>query len=110
MKQALITLVLLFFVHAAFAQFDKASCSEILKGYDKSNEDFVQLYVATLDFTKVKQKFDISWLKGFKLNFMDKVLDIEYTSDKGTYHTFLPYTEIVKINTSKTSVDIIIRD
>jgi hypothetical protein len=108
--QVLMTMILMLSVNTAFAQFDKASCSEILKGYDKSNQYFTQLHIASLDFEKIKLKFDISWLKDFKINFMDQVLNIEYTSDKGVFQTYIPYTEIVKINTSKTAVDILIRE
>lgn len=94
----------------AFAQFDKTTCQELLKPYAKSNEDFVKMNIATLDFSTHHQKFDINWLSGFNFNFLEKVLDVEYKTDKGTFHLYIPYVEITKINTSKTSLDIIIRD
>lgn len=94
----------------AFAQFDSQTCEELLKPYIKSNKDFAKMNIATLDFSEHHQKFDINWLLDFKFNFMEKVLDVEYKTDKGTFHLYIPYIEIVKINTSKTSLDIIIRD
>jgi len=91
-----------------FAQFDSQTCEVLLKPYVKSNKDFVKMNIATLDFSKHHQKFDINWLLDIK--FLEKVLDVEYKTDKGTFHLYIPYVEIIKINTSKTSLDLIIRD
>lgn len=95
-------------MNSAFAQFDQATCKEILSSYSKDNASFTKMNIATLDFTEHKQKFDIGWLKGFKFNFMDKVLDVEYKTDSGTFHIYIAYDRIIKINTAGAAVDIII--
>jgi len=87
---------------------DKTTCETILSGYTKAS-GFTKLNTASPDWTTHKQKFDIGWLSDFKWNFMDKCLDIEYTTADGTFHVYIPYDRILKINTSKTAVDIIIQ-
>lgn len=94
----------------AFAQFDSQTCEELLKPYTKANKDFVKMNIATLDFSKHHQKFDVNWLTDLKFNFLEKILDVEYTTGEGTFHLYIPYIEIIKINTSKVSLDLIVRD
>jgi len=108
MKQLILVLGLFLFANTTFAQFDQSTCKEILSGYSKANTKFTKMTLATLDFEYYKQKFDIGWLKDFKFNFMEKVLDIEYTSDQGTYHVYIPYDRIMKINRADSALDIII--
>ena len=110
MKKLMTLLVLTFLFNTAYAQFDKGTCEAIMSAYKKSNADFKYINVATLDRDVYKLKFDIGWLKDFKFEFMDKVLKIEYSSDQGTYQVYIPYNNIIKINTSKTALDIIIRE
>lgn len=111
MKKYLILIPLfLCLATSAFAQFDSQTCEEILKPYTKSNKDFVKMNIATLDFEEHHQKFDINWLHDLKFNYLDKVLDVEYRTQEGTFHLYIPYIELVKINTSKTSIDLIVRN
>ena len=109
-KFLFLSLTLMFFSQLSFAQFDKSTCQKILTNYSKSNTDFKALNIATLDVSTYKQKFDIAWLKGFQFIFMEKTLDVKYTSATGTFHTYIPYSEIKKINTSKSALDIIIKN
>ncbi|MFT5645993.1 MAG: hypothetical protein ACI976_000669 [Aureispira sp.] len=110
MKKYLILIPLfLCLATSAFAQFDSQTCETLLKPYTKANKDFVKMNIATLDFTKHHQKFDINWLTDLKFNYLDKVLDVEYSTDKGTFHLYIPYIELIKINTSKSSVDLIVK-
>lgn len=109
-KTIVMVLWMSLFSTSIFAQFDKATCQEILSTYTKSNKTFTKMNVATLDFEEHHQKFDIGWLEDFKFNFMEKVLDVVYTTSAGTFHIYIPYVEILKINTSASAVDIILKD
>ncbi|BDS13244.1 hypothetical protein [Aureispira anguillae] len=109
-KTIVMVLWISLFSTAIFAQFDKTACQEILSTYTKSNKEFAKMNVATLDFERHHQKFDIGWLEDFKFNFMAEVLDITYKTSAGTFHVYIPYAEILKINTSATAVDLIIKD
>lgn len=108
-QSIVITLVFLCCSYWSSAQFDKNACQEILGTYTKSNKEFAKMNVATLDFERHHQKFDIGWLEDFKFNFMTEVLDITYKTSAGTFHVYIPYAEILKINTSATAVDLIIK-
>lgn len=96
MKKLWIAIVFFFVTNAAFAQFDKSLCEELLSKFTKANENFVALHVATFD--KVVNGFYVKEDKDFNIEFKDKFLVINCDGGREKEQVYFFYKDIVKID------------